>query len=136
MRWLLFVALAGCAALGFAACGGVITIGPTAPGDGIIIYMHANYVGTSQQLAVDVSNLADVEGPCLKGDDQSATARWDDCVSSVRVMSGWQATLYRDRDFKGPSVTIKADTPDLTRVPGPCSGSFNDCISSIRVSRQ
>jgi hypothetical protein len=136
MRTLLHVALAGCAALVLAACGSVVAIGPTAPGDGIIIYMHADYVGSSQQLAVDVANLADVQGPCVKGDDQSATARWDDCASSVRVMPGWRATLYRDKDFKGESVTLTADAPNLKDVAGPCSGSFNDCISSIRVLRQ
>ena len=136
MRWVFHVALAGCAALAFAACGSLVALGPTAPGDGIIIYMHADYVGSSQQMAVDVANLADVEGPCVKGDGESATARWDDCVSSVRVMPGWRATLYRDRDFKGPSAAITVDTPDLTHLPGPCSGRFNDCVSSIRVSRQ
>ena len=87
-------------------------------------------------MAVDVSNLADVEGPCVKGDAESAAARWDDCVSSVRVMPGWRATLYRDREFRGESFTITEDSADLTRVSGPCSGSFNDCVSSIRVSRQ
>jgi hypothetical protein len=124
------------AALALGACGGTVALGPTPPSDGIILFMHANYVGSSQQTAVDVANLADVEGPCVKGDEQGATARWDDCVSSVRVMPGWRATLYRDREFKGQSVTLDADTPDLTRLPGPCSGSFNDCVSSLRVSRQ
>jgi hypothetical protein len=32
--------------------------------------------------------------------------------------------------------TITADAPDLTRIAGPCDGSFNDCVSSIRVTRQ
>jgi hypothetical protein len=133
-RLLLRAVLAGSGALAIAGCGSVITLGPTAPGDGIIIYMHADYAGTSQQLAVDV--LGDVEGPCVKGDDDPATARWNDCVSSVRVMPGWRATLYRDSGFKGASFTITEDTPNLQHVPGPCSGGFNDCISSIRVSRQ
>jgi Peptidase inhibitor family I36 len=130
------LAVAACVALALAACGGVVALGPTPPADGIIVYVHANYVGSSQQLAVDVANLADVEGPCVKGDAESATARWDDCISSARVMPGWRATLYRDRDFKGQSVTIDSDTPDFSRLTGPCSGSFNDCISSIRVTRQ
>jgi hypothetical protein len=136
MRLVLRLALGGFAALTFAACGGLLTIGPTPPGDGITLYVHASFVGTSQQLAVDVANLGDVEGPCVKGDAESSRARWDDCVSSIRVMPGWRATLFRDRDFKGESVTITEDVIDLTRVNGPCSGSFNDCVSSIRVSRQ
>jgi hypothetical protein len=136
MRWLLSVAFAGCAALILAACGGAIILGPTDPADGIIIFIHANFAGTSQQMAVDVTDLGDVEGPCLEGDEDSRTGRWDDCISSVRVMPGWKATFYRDDDFKGQSFTLTADAPDLTRVPGPCDGSFNDCVTSIRVSRQ
>ena len=133
---LVHLAGAGAMAVALAACGSVVALGPTQPDEGIIIYVHANFVGSSQQMAVDVSNLADVEGPCVKGDEESAAARWDDCVSSVRVMPGWRATLYRDRDFKGQSISITEDSADLTRVTGPGSGSFNDCVSSIRVSRQ
>ena len=135
MRALLRLALAGCAALA-AACGGLAVLGPTAPSDGIIVYIHANYAGTSQQLAVDVRDLGKVEGPCVWSDGESATATWDGCISSIRVMPGWRATLYRNRDFRGASFSITSDAPDLTRVPGPCSGTFNDCISSIQVSRQ
>jgi hypothetical protein len=133
---LIHLGVAGAAALALAACGSVKSLGPTAPDEGIIFYVHANFIGSSQQTSADVTNLGEVEGPCVKGDQDSATARWDDCVSSVRVMPGWRATLYRDRDFKGQSFTITADAPDLTQVSGPCSGSFNDCVSSIRVSRQ
>jgi hypothetical protein len=130
------IATAACIALVVAACNGAIALGPTPPDAGIIIYIHADYVGTSQQLAVDVADLGDVEGPCVEGSDDSATARWDDCISSVRVMPGWRATLYEDDHFKGRSVTITSDTPDLTQLPGPCSRNFNDCVSSIRVSHQ
>jgi hypothetical protein len=45
-------------------------------------------------------------------------------------------TLYRDDDFKGRSVTLTADTPNLRELPGPCDGSFNDCVSSIRVTKR
>jgi hypothetical protein len=130
------VAVPACVALVVGACNGAIALGPTPADAGIIIYIHANYVGTSQQMAVDVADLGDVEGPCVKGNDESATARWDDCISSVRVMPGWRATLYEDDHFKGRSVTITSDAPDLTQVPGPCSRGFNDCVSSIRVSHQ
>jgi hypothetical protein len=136
MRWFLHVAFAACAAMALVSCSSVMTIGPTPPTDGIIIYLDADYVGTSLQLAIDVDDLGHVEGPCVEGDDDSATARWDDCVSSIRVMPGWRATLYRNPDFKGSSVTVTEDTSNLQRLPGPCSGSFNDCVSSIRVSRQ
>jgi hypothetical protein len=57
-------------------------------------------------------------------------------VSSIHVFPGWSAILYRDEDFKGRNVAIVADTPDLRGLPGPCDGTFNDCVRSIRVTKQ
>jgi len=56
---------------------------------------------------------------------------WGKCVSSVRVLPGWSATFYRAEDFKGRSITLTADTPNLRNLPGP----FDDCVTSIRVTR-
>jgi hypothetical protein len=118
------------------ACGGLATLGPTPDGEGNVIFVHANYAGTSQALNVDVANLERVEGPCDKNREEEGAPTWGDCVSSVRVHPGWSATLYRDHDFRGQGVTITSDTPSLHDLPGPCDGSFNDCVSSIRVARQ
>jgi hypothetical protein len=74
MRSFLHATFAACAATGLVSCGSVMTIGPTPSTDGIVICLHADYVGTSQQLAVDVEDLGHVEGPCVEGDDNSATA--------------------------------------------------------------
>ena len=111
------------------------TLGPTPPAEGITLYLHAGFAGTSQAINHDVSDLAKVEGPCTRG-EEGERPTWSDCVSSVHVVSGWTATLYRDREYKGNSVTLTADSPNLRELPGPCDGSFNDCVSSIRVSRQ
>jgi hypothetical protein len=114
-----------------AACESVMSLGPTPPGEGIVIFLHADFAGPSQALNVDVPDLGNVEGAC------GETPRWSDCISSVKVNPGWAATLYRDKDYKGASVTVKADTPNLRDLRGPCDNdSFNDCVSSIRVSRQ
>ena len=119
-----------------AGCGYVPTpLGPTPPGEGIVIYLHADYTGPSQAINVDVKDLSTAEGPCSSGGDGDIP-RWRTCVSSVRVYAGWSATLYRDDDFEGRNVTLTADTPNLRTLPGPCDGSFNDCVMSIRVSRQ
>jgi hypothetical protein len=126
----------GIAFLGLlSACEKLATLGPTPPGDGITFYIHADFVGTSQAVNVDVRDLDKVEGPCPKGGDDPAEPTWGDCISSVRVNAGWATTLYRDRDFKGNSVRLTADAPNLRELPGPCDGSFNDCVSSIRVER-
>ena len=111
------------------------TLGPTPAGEGITIYIHSEYVGSSQALNVDVRNLDKVEGPCSRG-EEGESPTWSDCISSIRVAEGWSATLYRDRDFKGRSVTVTSDTPNLRELPGPCEGSFNDCVSSIRLERR
>lgn len=110
-------------------------LGPTPAGEGITIYLHADYAGPSQAINHDVRDLEKVEGPCTHG-AEGEEPTWSDCMSSVRVEPGWAVTLYRDDDFKGRSVTLTADTPNLAMVSGPCDGSFNDCVSSIKVTRQ
>ena len=123
-------------ALAAAACGGSIrTLGPTPAGEGIVIYMHADFAGPAQAVNVDVADLGRVEGSCSSG-SEGETPTWADCVSSVKVMPGWTATLYRNPNYKGESVSVTADTPNLQTLRGPCKDSFNDCVSSIRVTRQ
>jgi hypothetical protein len=110
-------------------------LGPTPVDEGIVIYIHSGFRGTSQVLAADVANLGRVEGPCAKEDEESATLTWDDCVSSIKVRPGWGVTLYRDRDFRGASMVVTADLESLAAISGSCDGSFNDCVSSLRVYR-
>lgn len=118
-----------------AGCGSDLTVlGPTPPEQGIVIFVHADYAGSSQAVNVDVHDLTRTEGPCSSG-AEGEEPTWKKCVSSVRVFPGWSATLYRDEDFKGASITLSADTPNLRDLPGPCDGSFNDCVRSIRVMK-
>jgi hypothetical protein len=125
------------AACVLAACeSDVQSLGPTPPGEGIVIYLHADFAGPSQALNVGVPDLSKVEGACSSGEEGEMPS-WSDCVSSVKVHPGWIATLYRDKKYQGASVTVTADTPSLRDLRGPCDNdSFNDCVSSIRVSRQ
>jgi hypothetical protein len=116
------------------ACGSHDPLGPTPVDQGIVIFIHAEFRGSSQQIAVDVSDLDDVEGPCGEGEGQSSRT-WNDCISSVRVLPGWRATLYGDDGYRGAAIEITQDVADLAALRGSCSGSLNDCISSIRVSR-
>jgi Peptidase inhibitor family I36 len=126
----------GTLALACVACEGREPLGPTPPDEGVIVYIHSNFVGTSQQINQDVRNFEEVEGPCVVSDESGSTASWNDCISSVRVLPGWQVTLYRDREFRGASLTTTEDISDLKLRSGPCDGSFNDCITSVRVSRR
>ena len=130
---LLSLALPG---LLLSGCGSEPTpLGPTPPEQGIVLYMHADFTGPSQAINVDVGDLTKAQGPCSSG-GEGETPSWTKCVSSVRVFPGWSATLYRDEDFKGRSLTISADVPNLRDRSGPCDGSFNDCVRSVRVFRQ
>jgi Peptidase inhibitor family I36 len=117
-------------------CGSVSALGPTPADEGIVIYPHASFIGPAQGINVDVPNLGKVQGPCSTGAEGEVPS-WNDCVSSVRVLPGWTATLYEDPDYKGRSMRLTGDAPDLTALGGPCKNStFNDCVSSIRVARQ
>ncbi len=134
MRPSVTAVLAAVLPLTLLACGAE-PIGPTPVDQGIIVFMHSGFRGTSQQIAADVGDLGRAQGPC--GGDESESARtWNDCISSVRVLPGWGATLYGDKNFRGAAIEITEDVTDLASRPGSCSGSYDDCISSIRVYRR
>lgn len=116
------------------ACEANEPLGPTPVDQGIVFFIHSGFRGTSQQIAADVADLEKVEGPCGASEEGSGT--WNDCISSVRVLPGWGATLYGDHDFRGATIELTEDMPDLSLRSGSCSGSYNDCISSIRVYRR
>jgi hypothetical protein len=116
------------------ACGGPQPLGPTPLDEGVIIFMNAGFRGTSQQVGTDVADLTRVEGPCALSD--SGTGTWNDCMSSIRLLPGWGARLYGDKNFQGAVLEVSDDIPDLARISGDCSGSYDDCISSIRVFRR
>lgn len=107
---------------------------PAAPSDlttGIVVYEHANYLGESAHITEDLKDLKDIDrGPC-KTEDAS---NWNDCISSVRVAPGAAATLYRDENFKGESLAVGVDIPNLQLEKGSCShDGLNDCVTSIRL---
>ena len=77
---------------------------PSALIEGIAIYEHANYEGASSLLTTDVANLWAFKGPCLRdspapGTEDVDVFDWNDCVSSIRVASGWRAVLYADSNL-------------------------------------
>ena len=122
----------GVAALGLLS-GCEMTL-PAAPSDlttGIVVYEHANYLGESAHITEDLKDLKDIDrGPC-KTEDAS---NWNDCISSVRVAPGAVATLYRDENFKGESLAVGVDIPNLQLEKGTCShDGLNDCVTSIRI---
>jgi hypothetical protein len=111
-------------------------VSPAPDGEGIVIYVDQHYAGAWEGLNTDVKDLELLDGPCRRMEaDGERLPSWGDCISSVRVNPGWTATLYQHDSFKGQSFTLTADAPDLDAVRGPCNGHFNDCVSSIRISK-
>jgi hypothetical protein len=121
-------------------CGERLPTAPAALATGIAVHEDANFSGESAHITRDLSDLSAFFGPCRHPDpdpDYPDTYDWEDCISSVRVAPGWRARLYRDRGYRGDSLDITADVPDLQLAPGNCSkGGLNDCVSSVRLIAQ
>ncbi|MEM7034885.1 MAG: beta/gamma crystallin-related protein, partial [Chloroflexota bacterium] len=79
-----------------------------------IIYEHGKYRGRSQVLPVGQYNIGDLS----IGNDR---------LSSLKVPSGLQVTLYQHGNFKGATRTYTQDTP--------FASDFNDQTSSIKVEK-
>lgn len=117
------------------ACDHPEPLGPTPLDQGIVVFIHSDYRGTSQQVGADVTDLTKVEGPCNIG-EEGGTGTWDNCISSIRLLPGYYARIYGDKNFRGAVLELTQDVPDLGALRGDCSGSYNDCITSIRVLKR
>jgi hypothetical protein len=118
----------------FATLSGCEMTLPSAPSDlttGIVVYEHANYLGQSAHVTNDIKDLKSVDrGPCTTEDSSD----WNDCISSVRIAPGTRATLYRDPNFKGESLELSGDIPNLQLATVSCPHyGLNDCVTAIRI---
>lgn len=96
-----------------------IEVVPASSSGGVVtLYEHCNYGGWSAGLGVGSHNLGALQ----------ALGMVNDTVSSLRVASGYQATLYDHHNFTGPSITVTGDDNCLV------GRNFNDMMSSIVVS--
>jgi hypothetical protein len=123
-----------------AACQKKLPTGPSDLAEGVIVYEHANFQGTSAHLTQSVADLRDFKGPCehtsSTENGTDTTLDWNDCISSIRVASGWQVEVFRDGNYRGQSHRSTADVPNLQLTQGTCDhDGLNDCATSIRVSR-
>jgi hypothetical protein len=100
---------------------------------GITVYEHPNYDGNSRTFDGNVWDLDDVRGPCYGFFDSDEVGDWDDCISSIRVPSGWEAIVFEHDEYEGEMLTVTSDIADLDDVRGPCGNDWDDCISSIQV---
>jgi hypothetical protein len=129
MTWKHCVILAGLLVVSSAACSDDSPTMPT--GQTVIIYQNTNYGGDSRVLAAgNQRDLDDLPG-C-----GGAGADWDDCISSIRIPSGWEITVFEHDDYQGATATFSSDLPNLHLQQGPCGGEWDDCISSIQVRQK
>lgn len=105
----------------------------TGASEGITFFEHPDYQGSSITLAGDFSDFDDLRGPC--GRTETYDGDWDNCISSVLVDPGWEATVFEHDDYEGDRLEIDRNIADLDDVRGPCGDDWDDCISSIRVRR-
>lgn len=126
-----------------AACEGS-PIDPTGlvPSTGILVFARADYRGPYRNFVRDVSDLKLVDDEPQPAASECASKIfgqefWTDCVSSIRVADGWRAVVYQHDTFRGDSLTVTSDIPDLSRIPLPSDSTWtwDEVISSIRVLR-
>jgi hypothetical protein len=93
--------------------------------EGICVYEERNYQGRSE---------------CWTGgerlDDLARVGNWSDRISSIRVFGRSRAVAYRDIGFRGESVVIDRDIPDLGQLSANGFRNWNHQISSMQIESQ
>src|SRR5947208_2261668 len=84
--------------------------------DKVCIYKHDNFHDQEQ---------------CFKPGDEVSDLRHTD-IESIRISGDARAILYADKDFRGTTMEVSADMPDLKRLH--MSGKdWHDHVGSLRV---
>ena len=94
--------------------------------DGVCVYERANYQGREQcwRLGDEVN-------------DVGRRAGLNNRISSVRVLGDAVAVFYQETGFRGATLVVDRDIPDLARVRvNGALRTWNDQISSVRVEEE
>lgn len=89
----------------------------------VVIYEGCNYGGRSITLTPGRYDMQDIVNMGLS----------NDAASSIKVFGGATAVLFKERAFRGASVTITQDVSCFNCTGQPWCG-FNDSLSSIVVA--
>jgi hypothetical protein len=92
------------------------------PNEGVCVYEERNFEGRSQ-CWTGYEDLADL----------GRAGGWSDRITSIRVFAGTKATIFRDIGFRGASMTIDRDIPDLSLVSGNGFRNWAHQVSSIQI---
>ena len=107
------------------------------PQNGICVYDRPNYEGRSEcwNQGQDISDLA-------------RQGNWSEQISSIRLFGRSVAMVYQDAGYRGESLTVDRDIPDLAAIRGTRNGNgrgrgngknfrnWNRQISSLQVQPQ
>jgi len=93
--------------------------------DGVCVYDRQDFQGRSQ-----------CWGPGENLSDLARVGNWSDRISSIRVFGRSVAVLYRDIGFRGQSITVDRDIPDLGRVSGQGFRNWDRQASSLEVENE
>ncbi|MGH9463373.1 MAG: peptidase inhibitor family I36 protein [Vicinamibacteria bacterium] len=130
MKTTSFVFLLGFSILGAAGCDN----DPTGPSEGVTVYEDPDFRGDARTFDGNAFDLRDIRGPCNAFGGSEGD--WNDCISSIRVPTGWEVTIFEDDSYEGDSLTLTMDTPDLDDVNGPCGNDWDDCITAMQVRQR
>ena len=93
--------------------------------EGICVYDRRDFQGRSQcwGTGADLSDLG-------------RAGNWSDRISSIRVFGRAVAVVYRDADFRGESIVVDRDIPDLAQVPARSFRNWDRQISSVEIENE
>ncbi len=86
---------------------------------GVTVYKDINYKGSSVKYGVGAHNYNEIK----------RNNPGDDAISSVKIDPGYRIILYWDPNYRGRSLTLTKDTPNLVIY------GANDQTSSLRVEK-
>ena len=66
-------------------------------GVSVVIYQNSDYGGDSRIMTTSVADLDDLPG-C-----GGANADWNDCISSIRIPSSWEITVFEADNYAAPA---------------------------------
>jgi len=91
---------------------------------GVCVYDRPDYQGR-EQCWNSGSNLSDLA--------RSGDGNWSDKISSIRLLGRTSVVLYRDIGYRGESVVIDQDIPDLARISGRGFRNWENQASSLQI---
>jgi hypothetical protein len=93
--------------------------------EGICVYDRRDFQGRSECWSSG-ANLSDL----------GRAGNWSDRISSIRVFGRAYAVAYRDVDFRGESLVIDRDIPDLAQLSARSFRNWDRQISSLEIENE